>query len=45
MTLNMSKVHQIIDIIGQFLTPNGGAIEEPKEVLTFYLCELMNDLF
>ena len=42
MSFNMSKIYYIIDIIGQFLAPNRKAIEEPKEVLTFNLCQLLN---
>ena len=31
----MSKIHSIIDIVGQFVATNRRAIEDPKEVLTF----------
>ena len=33
----MNKIHWIIDIISLFEAPN--TIEEPKEVLTFNLCQ------
>lgn len=33
----MSKIHYIIDIIGQFLSTNRIAFEETKEVLIFNL--------
>ena len=35
---------KIIDIIGQFVVPNRGAIKETKEILTFTLCQFF-DLF
>ena len=41
MSLNMNKIHWIIDIIGLFEAPNRRTIEEPKEVLTFNLCQLL----
>ena len=36
----MNKLHSIIDIIGQFVAQK----EEPKEVMTFDLCQLLISL-
>ena len=33
MSFKMSKIHQIIDIIGQFVAPNRRTIQEKKQVL------------
>lgn len=41
MSFNMGKIHWIIDIISQFVTPNRRAIEKPKKVLTLNLCHLL----
>ena len=41
MSLNMNKIHWIIDIISLFEAPNRRTVEEPKEVLTFNLCQLL----
>ena len=38
MSFNMSKIHKIIDIIGQFVAPNRRAIEDRSK---FYLGQLL----
>ena len=40
MSYNMSNYY-IIDIISRFIAPNRGAFEEPKEVMTFNLCQIL----
>ena len=41
LSFNISKIHCIIDIIGQILAPNRRFIEELKKVLTFSMCQLL----
>lgn len=39
--IDMRKNLYINDIVGQFVEPNRGADEEPKEVLPVKLCQLL----
>ena len=45
MSFNTGKIHWIIDIISQFVTPNRRAIEKPKKVLTLDLCHVFVLIF
>ena len=41
MSLNMSIIHEIVDIFVLFVAQNRQAIEEPNKVLFFTLCQFM----